>query len=806
MSETFSFSVTGLSCASCAVRAEGALNALPGITQAQVNFATGMAEVQSEGPLDASVLKDALDAVGKPARADTVSLNIDGMTCASCVARVEKALQGVPGVLLAEVNLATGRAEVQALGTKSPALIAAVKSTGKSASLAALDTPQRASDAHGDDAASMKRAFLWAALLTLPVFILEMGGHAFPAFHHLIERTIGMQASWAAQFVLTALVIIGPGRTLWRDGLRALLRWQPDMNALVLLGSGAAFFYSVLALLAPSLLPAAARAVYFEAAAVILTLILAGRWMEARAKGRTGAAITRLIALRPATAMLEQGGARREVAIETLSIGDVICLRPGERVAVDGTVLGGESWVDESMLTGEPVPAQKAIGARVTAGTVNGAGALTFKADAIGADTVLSQIIEMVQKAQGARLPVQNLVNKITAWFVPAVLVIAALTVAIWLALGPDPALTHALVAGVAVLIIACPCAMGLATPTSIMVGTGRAAELGVLFAKGAALQELQSVKTVAFDKTGTLSIGRPSLTNVVTYGDFSAAQALGLAAAAEVNSEHPIARALIEAAQAQGLDLAPIEGFESITGGGVRGHIKNRDVLLGNARLLGSVGIEAPQDGFSGTEILLAVDGTLAARFEISDPLKPSAVASIAALKAAGLTPVMITGDSEAAAQRAAQELGITRVIAGVLPGGKSDAITELQKHGPVAFVGDGINDAPALAQAEVGIAIGTGTDVAIEAADVVLLSGDLAGVQAAFAISHATLRNIKQNLFWAFGYNVLLIPVAAGALYPVFGVLLSPALAAGAMALSSVFVLSNALRLRRAGGAHKT
>lgn len=606
------------------------------------------------------------------------------------------------------------------------------------------------------------------------------------------------------QFALTALVLCIPGRAIWTAGLKALRTWQPDMNALVVLGSGAAFFYSTLVLFEPNLLPQSARNVYFEAAAVIITLILAGRWMEARAKGRTGAAIARLIALRPNSATVERDGTRQEIAIESLTLGDIIHVRPGERIAVDGIVTSGDSWVDESMLTGEPLAVQKTTGAHVTAGTVNSTGSFAFKAHAIGADTVLSQIIEMVQKAQGARLPVQNLVNRVTAWFVPAVLALAALTILAWLFLGPDPALSHALVAGVAVLIIACPCAMGLATPMSIMVGAGRAAELGVLFAKGAALQELQGIKTVAFDKTGTLTQGKPSVTGIHLFDTLDEQSALALAASVEVNSEHPLAQAIVAHAHARDIPVAPTEAFESATGGGVSAMIDGKSVLIGNRALLAAKGVDLDAHDATrakGTEILMALDGKLAAQFEISDPLKDTAEATITALKKSGIQTVMITGDTHLTAQSVADKLGLDHVIAGVLPGGKADAIRALQYDGPVAFVGDGINDAPALASANVGIAIGTGTDVAIEAADVVLLAGDPNAVVAAFDISSATLRNIRQNLFWAFGYNALLIPVAAGALYPMFGLLLSPALAALAMAFSSVFVVSNALRLRRAG-----
>ncbi|MDZ4135161.1 MAG: copper-translocating P-type ATPase, partial [Paracoccaceae bacterium] len=482
-------------------------------------------------------------------------------------------------------------------------------------------------------------------------------------------------------------------------------------------------------------------------------------------------------------------------------------LRPGERIAVDGEVQSGTSWIDESMITGEPVPVEKATGAPVTAGTVNGTGALRYRATRVGRDTMLAQIIRMVAQAQGARLPVQDLVNRITGWFVPVVLGVALLTVAVWLIFGPAPALPHALVAGVAVLIIACPCAMGLATPVSIMVGTGRAAELGVLFRKGAALQELQSVGVVALDKTGTLTAGRPEMVDFALADGFDEKAVLRLVAAAEASSEHPIAQAILRAAQARVLTLPKVAEFASLTGYGLRAVVDGQVVLVGADRLmlregvdLGALAALGAALGAKGrTPLYAAIDGVAAAVIGVADPVKPGSVAAIAALHAMGLRVAMITGDNRATAHVIAAELGIDEVVAEVLPDGKVAALKSLRAGGAkLAFVGDGINDAPALASSDVGIAIGTGTDVAIESADVVLMSGDLRGVVTAFAVSRHTMANIRQNLFWAFGYNSALIPVAAGVLYPAFGVQLSPVLAAGAMAFSSVFVLSNALRLR--------
>ncbi|SEN28172.1 Cu+-exporting ATPase [Pseudorhodobacter antarcticus] len=585
----------------------------------------------------------------------------------------------------------------------------------------------------------------------------------------------------------------------------------PDMNALVMIGTAAAYSFSLIATFLPHLLPAPAHAVYFEAAAVIVTLILMGRWMEARAKGRTWAAIARLIGLSPKTARVERDGEILDLPLAEVVVGDILHLRPGEKIAVDGTVTDGQSYVDESMLTVEAAAIAKNTGDTTTGGTVNGTGALTYRAMRVGGDMMLAQIIRMVEQAQGARLPVQDLVNRITGWFIPAVLAAAALTVAVWVIFGPAPALTHALVAGVAVLIIAYPRAMGFAVPVSIMVGTGRAADLGVLFRRGDALQSLQSVDIIAFDKTGTLTVGRPEMTDFILAQGFDGNTVLARIAAVEAKSEHPIATAITRAATDRGLDLPPAFDFTSHTGLGIAAQVAGQRILIGSARFMTSEGVDpAPLGKAAETlandgkpPIFAALNGQIAAVIGVADPIKPGTVEAIAQLRAMGLRLVMISGDNKATAHIIAATLSITEVVAEVLPAGKVAALDALRATGEsLAFVGDGINDAPALAAADVGVAIGTGTDVAIEAADVVLMSGDLRGVVGALAISRATMRNIKQNLFWAFGYNAALIPVAAGALYPIWGLQLSPMLAAGAMALSSVFVLTNALRLRWVGG----
>ncbi|WP_054007738.1 heavy metal translocating P-type ATPase [Cypionkella psychrotolerans] len=801
----YTFELDGMSCASCVGRVERVLAGLDSDGTAAVNLARETGTVSDT--IAASAVVEALATAGYPARTSVINLSIEAMTCASCVRRVETALGAVPGVVSATVNLASETAEVTVLSgaVQLADLAAATSAIGYPAKRrgAAVETVDR----KAAEALALRGQLILAAALALPVFVVEMGGHLFPAFHMWIVMTISQQASWIAQFVLTTLVLIGPGRNFYLRGFPALFKGAPDMNSLVALGTSAAYAFSVVATFAPGLLPAGTATIYYEAAAVIVVLILLGRYLEARAKGRTGQAIAKLVGLQAKTARVERDGVVIELPIDAILAGDILHVRPGERIAVDGDVTGGSSWVDESMITGEPVPVAKAAGAAVVGGTVNGTGALTFRATRVGSDTMLAQIIRMVEAAQGARLPVQDLVNRITAWFVPAVLVAALLTVIAWMVFGPSPTLGNALVAGVAVLIIACPCAMGLAVPTSIMVGTGRAAEMGVLFRKGSALQTLTDAKVVALDKTGTLTAGRPELTDLHLAAGQDETHVLKLAASVEALSEHPIASAIVRAAKAKGITMPEAQDFTSITGLGASAIVEGQRVLIGADRLmtrdgveLGALAVLGAALGVKGrSPLYMAVDGVAVAVIGVADPIKPGSPEAIAALHALGLKVAMITGDNRGTAAAIASALGIDHVVAEVLPEGKVAALNSLREGGAkVAFVGDGINDAPALASADVGIAIGTGTDVAVESADVVLMSGDLRGVVNAFRISQRSMANIRQNLFWAFGYNVVLIPVAAGVLYPLNGTLLSPMLAAGAMALSSVFVLSNALRLR--------
>lgn len=801
-------SIEGMTCASCVGRVEKALKKVDGVEKAEVNLATEKALIHASQPLDRALLIKAVQRAGFDVAAiQPIELSIDGMTCASCVARVEKALKKVSGVEQANVNLATERAWIQPNATvSSQDLIRAIQKAGYDAKLLQHDSNEQ-HDKKNLEQQQLKRDLVISLILALPVFILEMGSHMIPAFHMWVMHNIGQQQSWLIQFALTTLVLLLPGRRFYQKGIPALLRFAPDMNSLVAVGTLAAYSFSLVATFMPQLLPEGTVHVYYEAAAVIVSLILLGRYFEAKAKGRTSQAIQHLIGMQAKTARIHRDGQIIKVPVAEVSSNTIVEIRPGERIPVDGEVVEGHSYIDESMITGEPVPVAKQVGNQVVGGTINQNGTLNIRATAIGEASVLAQIIRMVEQAQGSKLPIQALVDKVTMWFVPAVMLLAALTFIVWFIFGPEPTLTFGLVNAVAVLIIACPCAMGLATPTSIMVGTGRGAEMGVLFRKGEALQLLQDVKVVAVDKTGTLTEGKPTLTDFHVQSGFDADQVFALLASVEAKSEHPIALAIVQAATEKQVSLLPVTEFDSITGSGIEALVNGQRIQIGADRYMQQIGLdvsafnaEAARLGQEGkTPIYMAIDQQLAAIVAVADPIKDTTFAAIAALHQLGLKVAMITGDNRHTAQAIAARLQIDHVVAEVLPEGKVDVVRELQQQfGRVAFVGDGINDAPALAQADVGIAIGTGTDVAIEAAEVVLMSGNLQGVPNAIALSKATIRNIRQNLFWAFIYNIALIPIAAGVLYPFAGILLSPIFAAGAMALSSVFVLGNALRLK--------
>ncbi|WP_104992417.1 heavy metal translocating P-type ATPase [Deinococcus sp. NW-56] len=812
MKKTIELGVQGMTCASCVGRVERGLKKVEGVEGASVNLATERATVTYDPALTTpQALLDKVKDVGYEPVISELQLGVQGMTCASCVGRVERALNKVEGVLDASVNLATERATVRYLPSSvSPGqLKAAVKASGYEVleSEPGKDRSDLEREAREQEVRSLRRAVTFSAVFAIPLVILAMVPMLYMPFHMWLMEYMSERTMTWIMLALALPVQFGPGLRFYRLGWKALKNRSPDMNSLVMIGTSAAFFYSLVVTLAPQIFPEGTAHVYYEASAVVITLILLGKYFEAIAKGRSSEAMKKLLSLQAKTARVVRSGQELEVPTDEVLIGDLVSVRPGEKVPVDGEVTQGNSFVDESMITGEPIPVAKQAGAAVVGGTINQNGAFQFKATKIGADTALAQIIKLVESAQGSKPPIQGLADKVVSVFVPIVLGIAALTFLIWLLVGGSTALSFALVTTVAVLIIACPCAMGLATPTSIMVGTGKAAELGVLFRNGAALEGLQGVNVVAVDKTGTLTKGRPELTDLVTASGFQRAEVLQLVAAAEEQSEHPIARAIVDAAKKEGVAILPLESFEAVPGYGLEARVQGRLVQVGADRYMRKLGLnvgdfaaQAERLGDEGkSPLYAAIDGQLAAVIAVADPIKDGSPEAVKALHRQGLKVAMITGDNARTAQAIARQLGIDEVLAEVLPSGKSDAVKELQAKGQkVAFVGDGINDAPALAQADVGLAIGTGTDVAVETADVILMSGDLRGVPNALALSRATLRNIKLNLFWAFAYNIVLIPVAAGVLYPAFGWLLSPVLAAAAMGFSSVFVLSNALRLR--------
>ena len=808
MSSEISFRIDGMTCAACVGRVERVLKRQPGVREATVNLATERARVElTDDGADLPALLAAVDDAGYAAGRARIELQVGDMTCAACVSRVERVLRKEPGVLDASVNLATERAAVDYLPeTVSPGrLQAVIRDAGYSAAPVEAGG-DRERDARARELSGLQRDLRVALLFTLPVVVLAMGPMLWSGLGELL-RGIAPAGAWhVAEWLLATPVQFWAARRFYRAGWGELKHASPGMNTLVMLGSSAAYGYSVLAVLVPGLFPEGTANLYFEAAAVIVTLILLGKTLEARAKGRTSEAIRKLMTLQAKSARVRRDGKELELPIDDVVPGDVIVVRPGERLPVDGIVLDGASYVDEAMISGEPVPVEKRAGSEVTGGTVNGTGAFTFTASRVGADTVLAQIIRLVENAQAAKPPIQALADRIAGVFVPVVLVLAALTFAAWLTFGPAPTLSFAFVAAVSVLVIACPCAMGLATPTAIMVGTGKAAELGTLFREGTALEGLARVDTVMLDKTGTLTLGRPVLTDLVLInGDER--EVLRLAAAAETRSEHPIAAAVVAGAHERGLTLPEPTTFRAEPGFGLEAEVEGRLVQVGADRYMARLGIDLSAHATlvdamaddAKTPLFVAIDGRLASIMSVSDPLKEGSIEAVAALHRLGLEVAMVTGDHARTARAVARRAGIDVVEAEVLPADKADAVARLQQAGRrVAFVGDGINDAPALACADVGVAIGTGTDIAIEAGDVILMRGDLRGLVDAVALARRTLATIRGNFFWAYAYNVALIPVAAGVLYPWLELLLNPMLAAAAMSISSLFVVSNSLRLR--------